>query len=98
MRNYTLKCVIIGPEDLRIPKNVTYRWFKDFNGTREQVGSNTSVLLLPQPLKVSNAGRYTCNISIIRESKSSSVLASAEASWNVTVQSKLLINLVHSSL
>ena len=87
--NYTLKCVVYGANSLH--RNITYHWFKDVIGTRVQVGSNTSVLSLSQPLKVSNAGRYTCMVSIIRESESSSVLASAEASWDVSVQSKLII-------
>ena len=94
-KNYTLKCIVSGA--MSIPRNITYQWFKEVNGSRVQVGSNASVLSFPQPLKVSNAGHYTCQVSMIRESKSSRVLARAEASWDVRVQSKLfMINLVNS--
>ena len=86
--NNSLNCTVSEAKSLQ--RNVfTYQWFKDVNGTRTQVGSNTSTLLLPHPLKVSNAGHYTCQVSMIRESKSSRELAKAEASWEVRVQSEL---------
>ena len=88
-RNYnnTLNCTVSKAKSLQ--RKIAYQWFKDVTGTRVQVGSNTSTLLLSHVLKVSNAGHYTCQASMMRESKSSRVLATAEASWEVRVQSEL---------
>ena len=92
--NYTLTCILSGAEG-HPANNTTFQWFKDVNGTRVQVGSNTSILSFSQPLKLSSAGHYTCDVS--RVYNSLSVLAKAEASWDVKIQSKffLLLLLLH---
>ena len=89
LSDYALTCTISGT----LNRNATYRWFTD-NGTQiwNSVGTNSSILLFSSPLKLSNAGNYTCEVSVARESPSlvSSVMAMAEASWIVTVESKLV--------
>lgn len=87
--NYTLTCTLSGAEGHPI-NNMTLQWFKDVNGTRVKVGGNTSSLSFYQPFKLSSAGRYTCEVSRMYIN-SSSVLAKAEASWDVRIQSEFLM-------
>ena len=90
LTNYSLACNLSGAKgQLHPTNNLTFQWFKDVNGTQTQVGSNTSILSFSQPLKLSSAGRYTCEVS--RVYNFSSVLAKAEASWDVRIQSKFLM-------
>ena len=88
--NYTLTCILSGAKSLFT--NMTYQWFKDIDSSRTQVGSNASVISFSEPLMPSNAGHYTCEVSVVRVSKSSSVVVRNEASWDVRVQSKLVVN------
>ena len=88
LSDYTLMCSISGIVD----RNATYRWIKD-SSTQiwNSTGTNNSILSFASPLKLSDAGNYTCEVSIARESPSlaSSVIATIEASWTVTIESKL---------
>ena len=60
-QNYTLVCrVLSGLEGLNAI--VSYQWTKD-NGTRSQIGANSTVLSFPS-LRLSDSGSYTCEISI----------------------------------
>ena len=89
LSDYALTCTISGTLD----RNATYRWFKDDSSQIwNSVGTNSSVLSFSSPLKLSNAGNYSCEVSVARESRSlaSSVMAMAEASWIVTIESKLV--------
>ena len=88
LSDYTLTCSISGIVD----RNATYRWIKDSNTQIwNSTGTNSSILSFASPLKLSDAGNYTCEVSIARESPSlaSSVMATIEASWAVTIESKL---------
>ena len=88
LSDYALMCSISG----NVNRNVTYRWFKD-SSTQiwNSTGTNISVLSFAS-LKLSDAGNYTCEMSIasLRESPSlaSSVMAMTEASWIVRIKSK----------
>ena len=88
LNDYALTCTISGT----VNRNVTYRWIKD-SSTRiwNSTGTNSSILSFASPLKLSDAGNYTCEILIPRESPSlaNRVMARAEASWVVTMESKL---------
>ena len=90
LSDYTLMCTISGA----LNRNASYQWFKD-NGTQMQrfVVTNSSILSFSFPLKLSDAGNYTCEISIARESPgpASSVMAMAEASWVVIMESKCMV-------
>jgi hypothetical protein len=89
LSDYALRCTISGT----VNRNATYRWFKD-SSTQiwNSTGTSSSILPFSSPLKLSDAGNYTCEVSIARESPSlaSSVMAIAEASWIVTMESKLI--------
>lgn len=90
MTNYTLTCILPGTE--RHLADITFQWFKEMNGSQIQVGNNTSVLRFSQPIKLSSAGHYTCDVS--RVYNSSDVLAKFAASWDVKIQSKLTLMLL----
>ena len=60
-QTYTLICsVLSGLEGLNAV--VSYQWTKD-NGTRSQLGANSNTLSIPS-LRLSDAGSYTCEISV----------------------------------
>ena len=87
LSDYALMCTISGI----VNRNVIYRWFKDSSTQMwNSIGTNSSILSFASPLKLSDAGNYTCEVSIARESPSlaSSVMATAEASWVVIIESK----------
>ena len=58
--DYTLTCGASGAENLN--STITYMWFKN-NGTQVQLGT-TSKKLSFFPLKLSDAGRYTCQANV----------------------------------
>jgi hypothetical protein len=94
LSDYALTCTISGI----INSNATqYRWLKD-SSTQiwNSTGTNSSILSFASPLKLSNAGNYTCEVSIARESPSlaSSVMVVVETSWIVTMESKLMHGVV----
>ena len=73
-RGYTLTCCVIGGENLN--PFITYQWTKN-NGTETQIqdGSNPRTISFDH-LRVSDAGRYTCQARI------SSASLSNEFTWS----------------
>ena len=57
--DYSLICGITGAENLN--PSITYQWTKN-NGTQTQVG--TDIVLSFSPLRLSDAGQYTCQATI----------------------------------
>ena len=57
---YSLTCNVSGTENLN--PNITYQWTKNY-GSRVQVDSATRILSF-SPLKLSDAGQYTCQVTI----------------------------------
>ena len=59
---YSLTCDVNGTENLN--PSITYQWTKN-NGTQTQiqVGADPSVLSF-SPLKLSDAGEYTCHATV----------------------------------
>ena len=74
-RGYTLTCCVIGGENLN--PFITYQWTKN-NGTETQIqdGSNPRTISF-DPLRVSDAGRYTCQARISSASLSNDFTGSA---------------------
>ena len=61
-QNYSLICnVTVTGTDAANP-SIAYKWTKRNNGTQAQVG--TDRVLSFSPLRLSNAGRYTCQATI----------------------------------
>ena len=61
-QNYTLLCNISGTEYLKPNSIINYQWTKN-NGTRTEVGTNSNTLHF-SALKLSDAGGYTCEVTI----------------------------------
>ena len=84
---YSLKCGVTGAENLN--PSITYQWTKN-NGTHDQIipgnRANPEVLSF-SPLKTSNGGRYTCQVTISSFFLNNDI--TIMDSQNVTVQSKL---------
>ena len=59
-QDYRLTCNVSGAENI-IPI-ITYQWTKE-NGTQTLVETNSSTLFF-SPLKLSDAGLFTCNIGV----------------------------------
>ena len=58
-QNYSLTCGVTGAENLNPSTN--YVWTKN-NGTQTQVGADR--VLSFSPLRLSDAGRYTCQATV----------------------------------
>lgn len=59
-KDYTLTCNVSGLE--KFSSIVSYKWIKN-NGTEIQVGFNSNTLSF-SPLRLSDAGLYTCHVSV----------------------------------
>ena len=72
---FTLTCCVIGADHLN--PFITYQWTKD-NGTQTQIqdGSNPRTVSF-HSLRVSDAGRYTCQATISSASLSNDIVWSA---------------------
>ena len=57
---YSLTCGVSGAGNLS--PTITYRWTRD-NGTQTQVGTNSNTLSF-SPLRLTDVGRYTCEVTI----------------------------------
>ena len=58
---YSLMCSVSGAENLN--PSITYQWTKN-NGTETQIQVGTYQVLSFSPLRVSDAGQYTCQATI----------------------------------
>ena len=79
---YSLTCVVNGAENL----NAVYQWTKN-NGTQTQiqVGADPAVLSFSS-LKLSNAGQYTCNVTVSSLHLNNDI--TMKGSEDVTIQSE----------
>ena len=59
---YSLTCGVTGVENLN--PSITYQWTKN-NGTQTQDRDEYDTFLTFSPLRLSDAGRYTCQAMII---------------------------------
>ena len=58
---YSLTCDVTGDENLN--PTITYQWTMDNGNSQTQVGTNSNSLSF-SPLSLSNAGRYTCSVTV----------------------------------
>ena len=79
-QNYVLTCGVIGAENLS--PNITYWWTKDSSGN---IGYHSSSISF-SPLRLSDAGQYTCHIIV--QSPFIYNEASVTAYQNVTLKRK----------
>ena len=81
-QHYLLNCNVTVVVSLLNP-TMTYQWTKD-NGTQTQVGTNSNTLLFTS-FRLSDAGRYKCEVTITSVSLNEDI--NVAAFKNVTVQS-----------
>ena len=81
-QHYFLTCNFTVVNSLLNP-TMTYQWTKN-NGTQTQVGTNSNTLSFAS-LKLSDAGRYKCEVTITSSSFNEDI--NAAAFKNVTIQS-----------
>jgi hypothetical protein len=88
---YTLTCCVLGADNLINPF-ITYQWTKD-NGTETQIqdGSNPRTVSF-DPLRVSDAGRYTCQARISSTSLQNDIIWSVFHEVTVLSESSYLID------
>ena len=84
--DYMLTCGISGSDSLS--PTITYQWTRN-NGTQAQVGTNSNTLSF-SPLRLSDVGRYTCEVIISSPFLNSDVTMPSSDSQIVTLQSELL--------
>ena len=82
---YSLTCNVTGDENLSSTR--TYQWTRD-NGTMTQVGTNSNSLSFSS-LGLSDAGRYTCSVTVSSPYLNSNVVVSSSNSEVVMLESKL---------
>ena len=86
---YTLTCSVTGAENLS--PTITYQWTRDIGTTQTQVETNSNTLSF-SPLSLSDAGRYTCDVTVSSPYLNSDIMAASVPgnSPSVTFQSKLI--------
>ena len=84
---YTLTCDVSGADNLT--PMITYKWTRNDGSTQIQVGTNSNTLTL-SPLRLSNAGDYTCSATINSVLLNNPWFGSYTQFESVTIQSELL--------
>ena len=83
---YVLTCGITGAENLS--PNFIYQWTKESGGNRTQIRNNSNSVSF-SPLQLSDAGQYTCHVTVQSSYIYNEMIITA--SQNVTLKSKLKI-------
>ena len=81
----TLTCDVSGADNLN--PTINYQWTRNDGATLTQVGNSRSLPL--SPLRLTNAGDYTCNITVSSTLLNNDIKMSADNSQSVIIQSKL---------
>ena len=82
---YMLTCSVSGAQNLS--STITYQWTRD-NDTQTQLGINSNTLSL-SPLRLSDVGRYTCEVTVSSPFLNSDIVMPSSDSQRVTFQSEL---------
>ena len=85
---YTLTCAVIGDENLS--PTITYQWTRDNGTTQTQVGTNSNTLSF-SPLSLSDAGRYTCDVTISSPYLTGDLVSSASEALSVIPSSTSIV-------
>ena len=85
--DYILACDVFGDENLM--PTVTYQWTRD-NGTIETVGTNSRTLSFSH-FSLSDAGQYTCSVTVSSPYLNSNVTVSSGNPQTVMFQSELVL-------
>ena len=80
---FSLTCQVSGTENLNSPITLTYQWWQNGGVVSGQQGHNLSLPLL----SLSDAGEYTCSVSVNSSSLSSTVTVNSTNTETVAIQS-----------
>ena len=83
---YSLTCEVTGDENLN--PTITYQWTRDNGNTQTQVGTNSNSLSFSS-LSLSDAGQYTCSVTVSSLYLNNNVVVSSSNSEVVMLESKL---------
>ena len=84
--NYQLTCNISGVENLN--PTITYRWTKNSgSGRTDPVGTNSSTLFFV-PLRLSDAARYDCEVTVSSSYLSGGIMAINVNPQDIRIQSE----------
>ena len=83
---YMLICSVSGAENLN--PTITYQWTRN-NGTQTQVGTNSNTLSF-SPLRLSDVGQYTCEVTISSSFLNSEITMDSSDSRTLALQSELM--------
>ena len=85
--NFSLICIINGTEKLR--SELTFEWMH-FNGTvLEKAGTNSRDLHF-SPLKLSDAGEYTCTVNISSSLLKTNLIINSMSDYPILIIGKLV--------
>ena len=60
-QHYNLTCAVSGAKNLNAV--LTYEWNKNIGGNQTKVGGNSNFLTF-SPVRLSDAGQYTCHVMV----------------------------------
>ena len=81
----TLTCDVSGADNLN--PMITYQWTRNDGSTQTPVGTNSNALSL-SPLRLSNAGDYTCSVTVSSTLLSNDIITSPGNPQRVMIQSE----------
>ena len=83
----TLTCDVSGTDNLN--PTITYQWTRNNGSTQTQVGTNSNTLILSPP-RLSNAGDYTCSVTVSSTLLNNDIITSSGITQSVIIQSELI--------
>ena len=83
----TLTCDVSGADNLN--PTITYQWTRNDGSTQTPVGTDSNTLTL-SPLRLSNAGDYTCTATVSSTLLNNDIINSTINSQSVMIQSELI--------
>jgi dihydroxyacetone kinase DhaKLM complex PTS-EIIA-like component DhaM len=87
--NFSLICIANGTANLRSASDLSYEWMY-FNGANlEKVGTNSRKLHF-SPLKLSDAGEYTCTMNISSSLLNSNLMINSILPYTILITGKLV--------
>ena len=81
----TLTCDVSGANNLN--PTITYQWTRNDGSTQTPFGTNSNTLIL-SPLRLSNAGDYTCSVTVSSTLLNNDIITSSGTPQRVMIQSE----------
>ena len=85
--SYSLTCTVSGTNHLN--SSIAYQWNKN-NGTQTQIQVGADKVLSFSPLRLSDAGRYTCQATVSSPYLNNDITVMSSNSQNILLQGELV--------